>query len=475
MNTSDSKIPLAIDLDGTLIRSDLLVESLCVLLKTKPLIALLIPFWMFSGKAWVKAQIARHTRLSPRRLPLNPDFKEYLDQQKDTKRRVVLATASNEKFAADICEHFGFDDYLASNDTTNLSGKTKQKQLVDKFGENGFDYAGDSEQDLPVWKSAREAILVNAEIRIQKKLSRKVNFTSIFDTSNPSLLNYLKAMRIHQWLKNILIFVPLLVSHKFSDSLSVFNTILAFFAFSLCASSVYILNDLFDLPDDRLHPNKKNRPIASGALPIKSALFMIPILLLVSGIIASVLSWQLGLVLAFYYFLTLIYSLYLKSIAMLDVQILASFYTLRLIAGAAVIGVTPSFWLLAFSMTLFLSLALAKRYTGLLVRKNAGQQPASRRGYNLSDMPMLQASGVAAGYISVVILALYVNSNDISGLYSHPMALWMLCPAVLYWISRVWMYVHRGFMHDDPLIFAVTDRVSLLIGALMVAVTSIAI
>lgn len=466
-------VPLAVDLDGTLIRSDLLVESLCVLLKTKPLIALLVPFWLLRGKAWVKAQIARHTRLSPRRLPLNPDFKAYLDSQKD--RRIILATASNEKFAADVTRHFGFDDYVASTDCVNMAGETKRQRLVDQFGERGYDYAGDCVRDLPVWQSAREAILVNAGGRIQRKLSRSLRFSSVFDTSNPTILNHLKAMRVHQWLKNILIFVPLLVSHKFADSIAVMNTVLAFFAFSLCASSVYILNDLFDLPDDRLHPNKRNRPIASGALPIKTALFMIPLLLFTAGVIAMALPWQLGVVLTLYYLLTLVYSLYLKSIAMLDVQILASFYTLRIIAGAAVIEVTPSFWLLAFSMAIFMSLALAKRYTGLLVRKNAGQKPASRRGYSLSDMPLLQASGIGAGYISVVILALYINSADVSVLYAHPMALWLLCPAVLYWIGRMWMYVHRGFMHDDPLVFAVTDRVSLAIGALMVAITGIAI
>ncbi len=475
LSSSNSSIPLAVDLDGTLIRSDLLVESLCVLLKTRPLIALLVPFWLLRGKAWVKAQIARHSRLSPRRLPLNPDFKAFLDHQRDRKRRVVLATASNEKFAADVAEHFGFDGYIASTDSINMSGEIKRQKLVDEFGEQGFDYAGDSEVDIPVWQSARNAILVNSDPRAEKKLSRSIQFESVFDTSDPSLLKYLKAMRVYQWLKNLLIFVPLLVAQKFDNSLAIFQTILAFSAFSLCASSVYILNDLFDLPDDRLHPNKRNRPIASGRLPIKHALFMIPLLLLGAASIALILPWQLGVVLLIYYFLTLIYSLYLKSVALLDVQILATFYTLRLIAGAAVLEVTPSFWLLAFSMSMFLSLAIAKRYTGLQVRQSVGQKPASRRGYELSDMPILQAFGIASGYISVLVLALYISSNDVSHLYTYPMVLWLLCPAVLYWIGRLWIYVHRGRMHDDPLIFAVTDRTSLLIALIMVAVTYIAI
>ncbi len=474
MNVKNSKIPLAIDLDGTLVRSDLLVESICVLIKTKPLIALLMPFWLFKGKAWFKAQIARHTHLSAKLLPVNTDFITYLNTQQN--RPKILATASNEKFASNIARHFGFDDYLASTDTVNMAGKTKQQHLVDKYGEGQFDYAGDTATDIPVWQSARNAILVNCDRRLQKKLSKHVNFSQVMDTSDPSLLNYLKAMRVHQWLKNLLIFIPLLVAHRVDDSMAILNTLLAFFAFSLVASSVYILNDLFDLPDDRLHPNKRKRPIASGAIPIKHALFMLPLLLLAAAMVTAItLSWKLALVLGFYYLLTLMYSLFLKTAVLLDVQILAVFYTLRLIAGAAVIQVTPSFWLLAFSMSIFLSLAIAKRYTGLLVRKNAGQKPASRRGYSLEDLPILQAFGIASGYVSVLVLALYVNSAGISGLYSHPIYLWMLCPAVLFWISRVWVTVHRGAMHDDPLIFATTDRASQITAVAMVAATYLAI
>ncbi|MCB1757960.1 MAG: UbiA family prenyltransferase, partial [Gammaproteobacteria bacterium] len=280
VNSNNADIPLAVDLDGTLIRSDLLVESLVVLLKTKPLLALLVPFWLFRGKAWVKSQIARHTRLSPRRLPVNPQFRLFLDSQKG--RKIFLATASNEKFAADIARFFGFDGYFASTESVNLTGETKRRKLVEEFGEHGYDYAGDSEKDLPVWQSAREAILVNSERQLERHLANSIRFKAVFDTSTPSLMRYLSAMRVYQWLKNLLIFVPLLVAHKFDDSHAIFETVMAFFAFSLCASSVYVLNDLFDLPDDRLHPNKRNRPIASGDLPIKHALFMIPILLLAS-------------------------------------------------------------------------------------------------------------------------------------------------------------------------------------------------
>jgi 4-hydroxybenzoate polyprenyltransferase len=431
------------------------------------------PFWLLRGKAWLKAQIAQHTKLSPRRLPLSPEFKEFLEQQQG--RQIILATASNEKFAAEIMHQFKFDDYMASTDTINLAGTTKREHLIAKYGEKGFDYAGDSDVDIPVWQAANKAILVNANASTERRLSKHLHFDHIFDRFNPSRINYLKAMRVHQWLKNLLIFVPLLVAHQLDDTVAMLQTVLAFFAFSLCASSVYILNDLFDLPDDRLHPNKRHRPIASGKIPIKHALFMIPALLIASATLATFLPWHLGAVLATYYSLTLLYSIYLKSVAMLDVQVLATFYTLRLIAGAAVIAVQPSFWLLAFSMSLFLSLAIAKRYTGLQVRKEAGQKPASRRGYEVSDMSILQSFGIASGYISVLVLALYINSADVYAGYNNPMALWLLCPTVLFWIGRLWVQVHRGRMHDDPLVFAVTDRTSLLTGALMIIIMYFAI
>ncbi|MDO6459785.1 UbiA family prenyltransferase [Granulosicoccaceae sp. 1_MG-2023] len=470
----DRAVPIAVDLDGTLIRSDLLVESLCVLLKTKPLLALLVPFWLYRGKAYVKAMIARHTSLSPRRLPVSPELEAFLAKQ-PAGRKKVLATASNEKFARQVASHFGFDEVIASDATTNMSGTTKRDALVARYGEGGFDYAGDASVDIPVWKAARKAILVNAEPRHERRLARAVSFDTVLDRTAKSRLHYLKAMRIYQWVKNLLIFVPLLVAHKFHEPLLAVQSLMAFFAFCLCASSVYVLNDLFDLPDDRLHPSKKLRPIAHGDIPIGHALVLIPLLLLGAAILALMLPPLLGLTLLAYYGLTLLYSISLKSIAVLDVQILASFYTLRLIAGAAVIEVVPSFWLLAFSMSLFLSLALAKRYTGLLVRKRAGQKPASRRGYTLDDMPLLQSLGVASGYISVLILALYVNSAEIGKFYQDPMWLWLLCPAVLYWIGRVWIYAHRGKLHDDPLIFAITDRISLGIGAIMVLITLLAI
>lgn len=474
LNTKEHDIPLAINLEGALVRTDLLVESLCVLLKTKPLTALLVPFWLLKGKAWLKAQIAKHTHLSPRRLPVNPELMAYLDSIRG-QREIVLATASNEKFASPICQHFGFDSFIASTDSVNLQGENKLKKLEDLYGKQGFDYAGDSATDTSIWQSARKCILVNSDGRARRRNWPSQKFDKVFDHSSSSVIDYFKGMRVYQWIKNLLIFVPLLVAHKFDSSEALFHTVLAFFAFSLCASSVYILNDLFDLPDDRLHPNKKNRPIASGRLPIKHALFMIPLLLIAAFSIALILPWQLGAVLAIYYTLTLFYSLYLKSVALLDVQILATFYTLRLIAGAAVIEVTPSFWLLAFSMSIFLSLAIAKRYTGLLVRQNAGQKPASRRGYEISDLPILQSFGIASGYISVLILALYVNSIETLQLYSHPMILWLLCPTVLYWIGRLWVYVHRGRMHDDPLIFALTDRTSIVIVIIMVLTTYAAI
>ncbi len=269
-----------------------------------------------------------------------------------------------------------------------------------------------------------------------------------------------QALRVHQWLKNLLMFLPLLTAHLLLEPTALARTSVAFLAFSVCASSVYLLNDLLDLNADRQHPRKRLRPFAAGTLPLRHGWIAIPLLLLIAFGMALALSYWFCLALLAYYLMTLLYSFWIKPIVMLDVVILAALYTMRIIAGAAATVIPVSSWLLAFSMFLFFSLALLKRYTELLIVKNSGLDKNVDRGYTVNDLPLIQSLGSASGYLSVLVLALYINSTASEALYRHPQVLWLLCPLLLYWISRAWAIVHRGGMHEDPVIFAATDPTS---------------
>lgn len=279
---------------------------------------------------------------------------------------------------------------------------------------------------------------------------------------------WISGMRFHQWLKNLLVFLPLLASHRFLEGSAVLHAACAFLLFGACASSVYLINDLLDIGADRLHARKRTRPFAAGEIPLIQGIVIAPMLAVASLVLAFFVSPQFQLVLALYFLMTLSYSLRLKRVVMVDVVLLAGLYTVRIIAGAAAIGSPLSFWLLAFSMFLFLSLAMLKRYIELRSMQALGREGASGRGYNVDDLTLMQSLGSSSGYISVMVLALYINSPESLQLYTHPKMLWLLCPALLYWISRIWVVAHRGAMHDDPVVYAATDRVSqvvILIGA----------
>jgi 4-hydroxybenzoate polyprenyltransferase len=277
-------------------------------------------------------------------------------------------------------------------------------------------------------------------------------------------------------MKNALIFVPLLAAHQLNQPLQVLNGLLAFLFFGLCASSVYILNDLLDLTDDRHHQSKRNRPFASGRLSIRSGLVLVPLLLLGAfGGAALLLPWQFCAVLGAYYLLTLAYSLSLKRQMTLDVIVLAALYTSRILAGAAAFNLPLTFWILAFSMFMFLSLALVKRYAELREARLKDLKDKTRgRGYYPADLDMIASLGATSGHLAVMVLALYIHEGTTVALYSHPHVIWLACPLLLFWITRVWMLTHRGQMNDDPVVFAIRDRVSQLIGALFALVFWIA-
>lgn len=460
--------PLCVDLDGTLIHTDLLIESLLLLLKRNPLWLFALPLWLIKGKAHFKQQLAKRVELDVTRLPFNQPLLAYLREQQAQGRRLVLATAANQRHAEQVAFHLGlFEAILASDAAINLSGTRKRDRLVELFGVGGFDYAGNSIVDLRVWSHAQTAIVVNAGAPLARHVARLVEVECVIPAPAIGLRTYFKALRLHQWVKNALIFVPLLAAHQALNPTLLLQTTLAFLAFGLCASSVYVLNDLLDLAADRAHPTKCRRPFAAGLIPIQRGLWLIPTLLTLAFLVALWLPLWLSVTLGLYVLLTLAYSLRLKQWVLIDVLALAGLYTLRLGAGGAATGIPLSFWLLALSLFLFLSLALAKRYAELHLCHTNGRDSAAGRGYRTADLETLAQFGIVSGYLSALVLALYIDSADVTALYAEPRLLWLVCPLLLYWISRVWLLARRGILHEDPVVFALTDPGSYAVFALV--------
>ena len=457
---SPAQVPLCVDGDGTLIRSDVLVESAIELLKRNPLYLFAFPVWLARGRAHLKRQIARRVAIDSALLPYNEQLLELLSTEKKRGRRLVLATAADELIARAIATHIGlFEEVIASDGDTNLSGHKKRDALVTRFGSGGFDYAGNSYADVEIWRAARRAIVVNPEPGLTRTLGKAANVELVLNDAG-GWREYLRAMRPHQWLKNLLVFLPLATAHELDSIPHLLSAALAFVAFGLCASSVYLLNDLVDLPSDRQHPRKRQRPFAAGTASVKAGVALAPALL-VGGIgVSLLLPWQFVAVLAAYYASTLAYSFWLKQKVLVDVFLLAGLYTLRVIAGGAAVAITPSFWLLAFSMFLFLSLAMLKRYTELRSLQERNETRVGGRGYEQVDLATIAGLGHTSGYMSVLVLALYINSDAVLLLYRVPEIIWLLCPLVLYWVSRMWQRAGRGEMHDDPIVFAIKDHIS---------------
>ena len=474
-NAAKTGIPLCVDLDGTLIRSDLLVESALALLAHRPLAIFSMLGWLLRGKAHLKQQIAQRVELDPSALPYNGELIAWLSEQR-AERHVVLCTASDVKLATPVAEHAAvFDEVIASDGHVNLSGSNKAKALVDRFGDKSFDYIGNAPVDLAVWKHARAALVVESGQALSKAAAKVAPVEKRFEVRSGGIKAWAKALRVHQWIKNVLVFLPLLASHRVFEIDALATTLLAFVCFGLCASSVYLTNDLLDLPSDRQHHRKRNRPFAAGTLPLIAGPIAAVLLLIAGFGLAFFVSSKFVAVLLGYYLLTSAYSIRLKRIMMLDVIVLATLYTTRILAGIAAIHTKPSFWLLAFSMFIFLSLAMVKRYTELLALQASGKVKASGRGYDVDDIPLIQSMGSSSGYLAVLVLALYIDSTASMSLYRHPHYLWLLCPLLLYWISRTWAIAHRGVMHDDPVVFAVMDRTSQILGVIAAVIVAAAI
>lgn len=461
--------PLCIDCDGTLLHTDLLHEALLLLVKQSPRSLLSLPAWLAQGKAFLKARLAERVRFDWASLPYRESVLELLRTARAEGRRTVLATASPKPWAEAIATHLGlFDDVVATEGSVNLSGAHKADRLAALLGEHGFDYAGNDRADLPVWRRAHRAIVVSPSARLVRRAqaaSGGVPLTVV--APRPGLLDITRALRLHQWLKNLLVLVPLAAGYHTATPQRLADGVVAFFAFGLCASAVYLLNDLLDLDADRLHVRKRRRPFAAGVVPVWQGAAAIPLLLALAASLCLALPPSFALALGAYFAMTLAYSVRLKRQVIVDVLMLAGLYTLRIIAGAAATGVQPSFWLLAFSMFIFLSIATVKRYSELLVTLQQSRRAAAGRGYTIADLPVLMSLGVSAGMAAVTVFALYIHAPQTQALYPNEVWLWALPPLLLYWVCRLWMKAHRGEVDDDPLVFAVRDRQSLVVAALI--------
>ena len=435
--------PLCVDLDGTLIATDSLWESILLLFRTWQIF--LLPFWLMRGRAYLKYKIAQHVSLNVTTLPYYENVLKFLQDEKQKGRVLVLATAAHETIAQAVAKHLNlFDVVMASDLDTNLKGVNKRDALIKRFGV--YDYIGDSSADIPIFEAANKSYLVGDDFAIPKK----------------SWTIWLKALRPHQWSKNVLIFLPLFFSHQFTDFSKLVDVLLAFAAFSLAASAGYVLNDLLDLAADRIHKTKKYRPFASGLIPIPSALVLFGILI-VSSLFISLwwLSLTFTMMVIIYLLLTISYSVYLKRKRVIDIFILASFYTHRILAGGIVIMVPISSWLLGFSMFIFLSMAFLKRYIELY--NLSDRKKIKHRDYDVCDLEMISNMGANSGYLAVLVFALYINNDKITSLYTSPQILWLICPILLYWITRVWFLANRNRVLDDPVKFVLTDKISWLV------------
>jgi len=464
---------LVVDLDGTLVRTDTLWEHFLLVVREQPLFLFSLLVALLGGRAVFKKKLLLLREPDLDEIVFDQNLILFLKQQKKIGRRLVLATASDQRMADAVADYLGFfDEIIASDGVHNFKGKQKAQALIDRFGDRGFDYIGDSRADFFVWRHSRIAYVMGHQkiVDVVKGFAQVEEIPGIHERQKRVSL-IMRALRPHQWVKNLLLFLPLIAAHLVSNGAALVAVIFAFVTFSLTASAVYLLNDLLDLAADRRHPSKCKRPFASGALPLWWGILLAPALIIGAALLSALVLPALFVwVLAGYFMLTTMYSISLKRKPVADVILLAALYTIRVIAGAAAIGIVPSFWLLAFSMFIFLSLALAKRYTELYGLRERGEFTAAGRGWHVNDLSLIQALGTGAGLGSVLVIALYINSPQAQQLYAISEILWLVCPLLLYWIVRLWFKTHRGEMHDDPVVFAIRDRVSLITGVIAAAI-----
>lgn len=462
-DTVSERVPLVVNLEGTLIPSDFLVELSFTHIGRDPSRTFGLLTALLRGKTALKSRITTATELDAASVPYNVQVIERIQQARAAGCPVYLASASDEKYVDAIAAHLKlFDGWFASSAAENLSSPVRAERLVQTFGAGGFDYIGNSAADLAVWSKARQRTAVRPSKAVERKLLEIDPAAVIVKRHGPhsQLRNWLKLLRIHQWVKNLLVFVPLGTSQNF-DLPSVGAALVAFVTFSFAASGTYLINDLVDLDADRKHVTKRHRPLAAGTIPLVSAIIVALILFALAVAGAVLLSLQFTIVLLAYLALTNAYTFVVKRKMVADVVTLASLYTLRVVGGAAAIAVPVSEWLLAFSMFIFVALALIKRYTELAGRLDSSQPDPTNRNYRKTDLDVVAALAAASGFNAITVFTLYISSDTVRQLYAYPQALWLICPILMYWIGRILMLAHRRLLHDDPVVFALRDPNSL--------------
>jgi 4-hydroxybenzoate polyprenyltransferase/phosphoserine phosphatase len=458
--------PLCVDLDGTLVKSDTLIDSLLILARSNPLVLLRLAPLAVASRAGLKQRVSSLVSLDVKHLPYNRRLLTFLQQQHDDGRAIYLTTGADAKLAERIAVHLGiFAGVLSSDGTTNLTGHAKLERLRHSLAGQQFDYVGNARPDLPLLLASMQPMVANPDYLLRGLIrTHNLQIHRRFEDRSSVLQVFPRAIRIHQWAKNALMFVPLLLAHALNRP-AILKTLLAFLCFSLCASANYIINDLLDVESDRRHPQKRNRAFASGNLPAAAGLAIAAAFLCLASVglhwlPPACLGWF-----SVYFASTLSYSLWFKRVVLVDVLVLSGLYTLRMLAGAAATGIQISPWLAGFSLFLFLSLAMVKRFSELQNLRASGLTPRNGRAYMLVDIDQLRSFGTSSGYASVIIFILYVNSHEVTSLYQYPKRLWLIAPLLILWISWVWLLASRGELDEDPVIFALSDRMSLLIGA----------
>ena len=465
-------VPLCVDLDGTLVNTDTLVEGIAAVMRNWRAL-LLLPYWLIKGKARLKAKLAQHSNSNPMLLPYNKSVIQFINENKEIGRYLVLVTAANKSVAEAVNQHLGlFNEVIASDDTRNLRGKEKARALVGRFGNRQFSYIGNDKTDLHIWRVAQSGILVNAPKNVERLAAELTTIDKVLSDRPDRSKALFTALRPYQSVKNLLVFVPVITSNAISDYGAWFNAGLAFMALCFTAFGTYLINDLFDLEADRQHPRKRDRPFASGALPLVAGFFLSPMLILVG--IALGIACDVLLIVLCYAVFSIIYSVKLKEKPLVDIFLLALLYTIRLFAGGEATGYHVSMWLLAFSSFLFLSLAIKKRVIELKKISISNSGRAVRRGYLADDWKVLQSMGISSSFVSSLVLALYVQSGVAARAYVHPQVLWGIVPLMLFWQCRLWLSTTRGYVHDDPIIYTAKDWVSWLVGLSLVAVLLVA-
>mgnify|MGYP001794733736 CR=1 FL=1 len=463
---------LVVDLDDTLVSTDTFMEQALVVLKAKPMAIFRMLVGLAKGRAHLKALVAAHTPLALQDLPYNDDVLDFLRHEKAAGRQIILATAADSGVAQTVADHLGiFDAVLSSTPGNNLKGPAKAAAIGDHLKETPFDYIGDSTADRPIWQAAGRAHVVAADTATARKRAGDTKLEQVFVRPGLTPRVFLKAMRVHQWAKNVLVFVPLILSHTYDEPARVWAALVAFLCLGLCASGTYLWNDLLDLADDRAHATKRMRPLASGRMTIREGVLASVALIglgLGTALVLNGVVLMLGI--SLYIALTLSYSLVIKRKMVADVLLLAGLFLYRILLGGLATGVVISDWLMAFSIFFFLSLGLAKRLTDLPPDSRNNPALIPGRGYRGTDAPVLAALGAGSALSSIIILSLYINDSQVMMLYDTPQALWGICLVLLYWVCRVWVLVYRGELPHDPIVFALKDKISRILGVIILLI-----